>query len=76
MRRGLTKLYVCDNVRIFLKSIPLTLSYSLFAFNDHGLRSNVFVKKTNDIVCFKTLKKEKKKEGKTVQEPKLLLVPE
>jgi hypothetical protein len=49
MRRGLTKLYVCDNVRIFLKSIPLTLSYSLFAFNDHGLRSNVFVKKTNDI---------------------------
>ena len=48
MRRGLTKLYVCDNVRIFLKSIPLTLSYSLFAFNDHGLRSNVFVKKTNE----------------------------
>jgi hypothetical protein len=33
-------------------------------------------KKTNYIVCFKTLKKEKKKEGKTVQEPKLLLVPE
>ena len=28
------------------------------------------------ILCFKTLKKEKKKEGKTVQEPKLLLVPE
>ena len=34
------------------------------------------IKKTNYIVCFKTLKKEKKKEGKTVQEPKLLLVPE
>ena len=32
-------------------------------------------KKTNYIVCFKTLKKEKKKEGKTVQEPKLLLLP-
>ena len=25
-------------------------------------------------MCFKTLKQEKKKEGKTVQEPKLLLV--
>jgi hypothetical protein len=25
-------------------------------------------------MCFKTLKKEKKKEGKTVQDPKLLLV--
>ena len=32
-----------------------------------------YIKKTNYIVCFKTLKKEKKKEGKTVQEPKLLL---
>ena len=36
----------------------------------------ILYKKTNYIVCFKTLKKEKKKEGKTVQEPKLLLVPE
>ena len=38
-------------------------------------KKNIYIVcKTNDIVCFKTLKKEKKKEGKTVQEPKCLIL--
>ena len=54
---------------------PLMVKRSRFTFAVHEEDKFSLLKKTNYIVCLKTPKKEKK-EGKTVQEPKLLLVSE